>query len=865
MANSTRNPLLQFLRRTVVPCHAAHESDAQLLRRFVDDHDSGAFAALVRRYGPLVLGVCQRVLDDPHDVEDGFQATFLVLVRKAGAVNRPHLLANWLYGVAYRAAVKIRAGAARRRAMERRAVRMTIQQPVDDLLWRDLRPVLDKEIERLSDKYRVPFVLCCLESKTSAEAALLLACPEGTIVSRLGRARELLRTRLARRGITLTSALLAALLTEKAAPAALPSVLVQEAVKVGMLLVAGQGSGVASAAAVSAADHVASAMTVSKLRFAATLALLFVATGLTTGVLVRQKAAPEQSSNTATSAAETPKDGLRAAQNAVTAALERSYKSYVELQRTFWGPDEVIPVKAVVSPVPLEDKGITQRKGNWDKMAAATRKDRRYQILVKVFKDGTKEVWRSSQPLDPEPLARLSRSLVSDGKTVHTLFDPDSTIGLQIPAGSFPAGTYRVHLFFLDLDGVEHAFRNAGTLETARQLVVRSSRLNLKDLLLPSRSVDDRALLTKATEIANPGRRQFPKDDPGDCQARSIWCLERFQGRVYVGYGDWDQNRGPIDVWSFGPESAQLKARYPSRYSFTAGTSPRLLFTKEYTVQEESIDRFRVLGDRLVIPGIDGNKENGPDGIVFSNLYIRERGLWRKLSTLPRGPHIMDVMELDKCLIALVNGLQMSDDGGLTWKEPVPGQGTQGAEEFVKLRDGLLIFGDGEGGAFYRKGKLETHLYDFFPSYDDGRAHRSKAFLDGVVYTAFHNWGMKKEVDRPLFYFRDFGKPPQIVELFRGKFVRDTLLEDGRLYVLTGLAGEKDFVGEIFATTNLRDWTRLAVFTTPAMPSAFCRLEGRFYVGLANRGYDPLTYDEHKARRYAYADKLSGSIWLLGR
>jgi hypothetical protein len=225
----------------------------------------------------------------------------------------------------------------------------------------------------------------------------------------------------------------------------------------------------------------------------------------------------------------------------------------------------------------------------------------------------------------------------------------------------------------------------------------------------------------------------------------------------------------------------------------------------------------------------------------------------------------MDVIELDKCLIASVNGLQTSDDGGLSWKELAPGQGIHGAEEFVKLRDGLLIFGDGEGGAFYRKGKLETHLYDFFPGYGDGRAHRSKAFLDGVVYTAFHNWGMKKEADRPLFYFRDFGKPAQIVELFRGKFVRDTLLEDGRLYVLTGQAGEKNFVGEIFATTNLGDWTRLAVFTTPAMPSAFCRLEGRFYVGLANRGYDPSTYDEHKARRYAYADKVSGSIWLLGR
>src|SRR6266498_2268799 len=115
MANATRNPLLQFLRRTIVACDAGDEPDAQLLRRFADEQDAEGFAVLVRRHGPMVLGVCQRVLGDTPDVEDAFQATFLVLVRKAGSVRRPHLLANWLYGVAYRVAVRMKAAAARRR------------------------------------------------------------------------------------------------------------------------------------------------------------------------------------------------------------------------------------------------------------------------------------------------------------------------------------------------------------------------------------------------------------------------------------------------------------------------------------------------------------------------------------------------------------------------------------------------------------------------------------------------------------------------------------------------------------------------------------------------------------------------------
>ena len=220
------HPVLRFLRR--LTAGAGDAPDAELLGRFARG-DEAAFAALLRRHGPMVFGVCTRVLGNTADAEDAFQATFLVLVRRAAAVGRPGLLANWLYGVARRTALKAKTSAARRRRHEGRAAEAAARAtaaPGDDL-----RPVLDEELERLPARYRLPLVLCYLEGRTHEEAAQALDCPRETVTTRLVRARERLRGRLARRGVSLSVAGLAAVAGPAAAtpPAALAEAIARAA------------------------------------------------------------------------------------------------------------------------------------------------------------------------------------------------------------------------------------------------------------------------------------------------------------------------------------------------------------------------------------------------------------------------------------------------------------------------------------------------------------------------------------------------------------------------------------------------------------------------------------------------------------
>jgi RNA polymerase sigma factor (sigma-70 family) len=170
----------------------------------------------------MVLGVCRRVLHDAHDAEDAFQATFLVLVRKARSVSDPESLGNWLYGVAYRTSFKVRSDAARRRFKEGQATSAecsTVEEPCQG----ELRRVLDDELSRLPEKYRAPVVLCYLEGRTQAEAAVQLGCPRKTVTTRLARACDKLRARLTRRGLAPSAGALSALLTQESAAALVPA------------------------------------------------------------------------------------------------------------------------------------------------------------------------------------------------------------------------------------------------------------------------------------------------------------------------------------------------------------------------------------------------------------------------------------------------------------------------------------------------------------------------------------------------------------------------------------------------------------------------------------------------------------------
>jgi RNA polymerase sigma-70 factor (ECF subfamily) len=203
----------------------ADRSDAWLLQQFVVQRDEEAFALILERHGPLVWAVCRRVLRETADAEDAFQATFLVLARKAGSVRRLEALGAWLHQVALNIARTTRTAHAQRQAHERQAAVMSEATPVDEGLLHDWQPLLHEEVDRLPQKYRVPVILCYFQGMTHDAAAGQLGWPVGTVKGRLARARDLLRTRLARRGLTLTSAGVAAALATEASAAVPPALL----------------------------------------------------------------------------------------------------------------------------------------------------------------------------------------------------------------------------------------------------------------------------------------------------------------------------------------------------------------------------------------------------------------------------------------------------------------------------------------------------------------------------------------------------------------------------------------------------------------------------------------------------------------
>src|SRR5262245_60546991 len=163
----------------VAPPSEAVASDGELLRRFVSRGDQAAFTALVKRHGPMVLHVCRRLLRGSSDVEDAFQATFLVLVQKAGSIGKPDLLGNWLYGVAFRTALKAREAARQRHKREPQGPPGWEEAVCRDTPIDEVGPIVAEEVNLLPERYRTPFVLCCLEGKTNADAARLLGCPHG--------------------------------------------------------------------------------------------------------------------------------------------------------------------------------------------------------------------------------------------------------------------------------------------------------------------------------------------------------------------------------------------------------------------------------------------------------------------------------------------------------------------------------------------------------------------------------------------------------------------------------------------------------------------------------------------------------------
>jgi RNA polymerase sigma factor (sigma-70 family) len=270
MARDNHGAILRSIDRVFNYGSSTGSAEAQLLRQFATSGDESSFEALVTRHGPMVLGVCRRLLFDPRDVEDAFQATFLVLLRRAGSLRDADPLSPWLHGVAYKVAARIRTRSARRPAEERKAARLEAVETRSDVERHELRGILDEEIGRLPEKYRRPVVLCYLEGHTHEQAASRLRCTEGAVRGRLDRARERLKNRLTRRGVAPSAGLIAASLSADMASASVPpSWIAATVATLGRAATARAVVTTVSAVARELADGVFRAMILAKLRTAA--------------------------------------------------------------------------------------------------------------------------------------------------------------------------------------------------------------------------------------------------------------------------------------------------------------------------------------------------------------------------------------------------------------------------------------------------------------------------------------------------------------------------------------------------------------------------------------------------------------------
>ncbi|HVS37999.1 MAG TPA: sigma-70 family RNA polymerase sigma factor [Gemmataceae bacterium] len=283
--------LMHRLRRAVgTPADAA--SDAALLGRFIVSRDQAAFELLLWRHGPMVLSVCRRMLRCDQDAEDAFQAAFLLLARKAASIRRRESVAGWLYQTACRVALRARVTARKQPATAPVGAEPTAPDAEPDFVWRELRPILDEEIRRLPEKYRLVIVLCWLQGRTHAEAARELGCPRGTIGVRLHRARDILRGRLTRRGLALSAGALALLAAERAAASA-PAAIVHAALKAALLFAAGKAVGAAaSPQAVAWTQGILRSLFMSKMKMLTAAILVLAALGSGVSYFASLKAAP---------------------------------------------------------------------------------------------------------------------------------------------------------------------------------------------------------------------------------------------------------------------------------------------------------------------------------------------------------------------------------------------------------------------------------------------------------------------------------------------------------------------------------------------------------------------------------------------
>jgi RNA polymerase sigma factor (sigma-70 family) len=280
MGKAASSPILRLILQVVEDPEVRAASDRDLLQRFSERREAAAFHALLRRHGPMVFDVCRGVLRNEANAEDAFQATFLILARKAASIRKAASVGSWLHSVAYRTALQARAQEATRKKSEAHAPAHHVSEP-DDLTWREVRAALHEELNRLPERYRVALVMCYLESKTQDQAAAQLGLAKSTLKQRLERGKELLRARLVRRDLGPAALLVAATWPAPVASACYRPTFMSATVKAACLSVAGQATpGVISAKVAAISEGVMRAMFVTKMRLVVGLLTLATAVGI---------------------------------------------------------------------------------------------------------------------------------------------------------------------------------------------------------------------------------------------------------------------------------------------------------------------------------------------------------------------------------------------------------------------------------------------------------------------------------------------------------------------------------------------------------------------------------------------------------
>jgi RNA polymerase sigma factor (sigma-70 family) len=335
MTKVVTSNLLQFLRRVVEDQCARELPDKDLLQRFIDRHDEAAFLAILRRHGPMVLGVCRALLPNEADAEDAFQATFLIFARKPRSIHQTSSLGSWLHGVAYRTACRAQTEFARRHKHERLAARREAPSK-DEMTWLEVQQVLHEELSRLSERYRAPLTLYYLQGKTLDESAIQLGLAKSTLKTRLERGRAVLRARLLRRGLGSAGALLAAA-WPTAAEASLPAALLGSTTSAALTIVAGQtASGAVSAPVAALTEGVLNAMRITKLNTITAVVTVLALAGLGLGWLTYTTPLDPRAEQKAAAA-------LQAADKPVVVDKAKPGRRHLVLQAP-----PVIPVNSVV-------------------------------------------------------------------------------------------------------------------------------------------------------------------------------------------------------------------------------------------------------------------------------------------------------------------------------------------------------------------------------------------------------------------------------------------------------------------------------------------------------------------------------------